>query len=62
MEITIDKAPAQLFPPAKAEEIAKALNADPDDDWTYTVIHAPEGRGLSSIEIADEDGEKIGKF
>jgi len=48
--------PGKLFKPAEAEALAAALNADPDEEWTYTVKHDPTGHGLSLIQIFDEDG------
>lgn len=57
---TLDKTPT-LFDPAKAEAVAKELGAS-DPDWDYVVRHAPNGAGLSSIDIYDEDGELVGKF
>jgi hypothetical protein len=53
--------PGQYFNSAKAEEIAKRLQAN-DPDWTYRAVHAPNGNGLSYVAIFDEDGQMIGKY
>ena len=52
--------PGSLYTPQKAEEIAAQMNES--DDWTYVVKHDPTGRGLSFIQIFDEDGIFIGKL
>lgn len=49
-----------LFAPAVAEAKAAELNAT--DDWDYRVVHAPEGKGYSFIEIYDEDGEFVARL
>ena len=59
---TLLNTPHKLFAPERAEIIAKTLNADPDDDWTYVVQHCPQGTGLSFIEIFDEDGEFVSNW
>jgi len=51
---------SNLYTPKRAEEIAKEMNES--DDWTYTVIHDPTGKGYSFIEIHDEDGEFVAKL
>ena len=48
------------FAPAKAVEIAAAMQAGEEDGWTYMVRHDPTGRGQTLIDIFDEDGEKVG--
>ena len=55
------------YEPAKAEALAAKLNSeeadgDPDLAWTYVVVHAPEGKGYSHIDVYDEDGEFINRF
>ncbi len=52
----------QLFAPAKAEEVAKMMNSDIDDDFSYVVVHDPKGTGRSFIRVIDEDGHEIGKL
>lgn len=39
----------------------KKLNAD-EDNWSYRVVHAPDGKGYSFIEVYDEDGMFIHKL
>ena len=51
----------RLFPPAKAVEVAAQLQAGDEDGWTYRVQHDPTGRGLSFIEVYDEDGTFVTK-
>ena len=51
--------PKQLFKPSEAERIATVLNND-DPDWNYVVKHDPKGKGLSFIEVYDEEGFLIG--
>jgi len=53
---------SKLYAPAKANELAAALQAGDDDGWTYTAIHDPKGTGYSYIAIYDEDGEFISKY
>lgn len=50
----------KLYEPADAEAAAAVLRAS-DPDWTYNVVHDPEGVGRSYIAIYDEDGEFVGK-
>lgn len=50
-----------LFPPADAEALAARLRAD-DPEWLYVVRHAPAGRGLSFIEVYDDEGVFVGKL
>ena len=49
----------KLYKPAAAEEKAKQLNANPDDDWKYTVKHDPKGTGYSLIEVYDEEDQFV---
>ena len=49
----------RLMSPEAAEIKAAALNADPDEDWTYRAVHCPKGTGYSYIAVYDEDGEFI---
>jgi len=51
-----------LYLPAKAEEVAKMMNADADDDFSYVVVHDPKGTGRSFIRVLDEEGYDIGKL
>ena len=53
--------PPRLFEPAKAEEVAAELKAS-DPEWDYRVKHDPTGRGLSFVEIFDEEGEFVSKL
>ena len=50
----------KLFAPAKAEEVAAAMQSG-DEDWTYVVNHDPKGTGYSFISIFDENKEFVGK-
>jgi len=58
MHKTIDSTP-KLYRPAAAEEKVLKLNANTDDDWTYSVKHDPKGTGYSLIEVYDEEGEFV---
>lgn len=58
--ILIDTA-LTLYPPAKAESVARELQKG-DPDWIYVVKHDPTGKGLSFIEIYDEHGEFVSRF
>ena len=58
----IRNAPHTLLAPEAAEAEAKKLNADSDDDWTYTAVHDPTGRELSFVEIRDGDGAVVGRM
>ena len=60
MRATITNQSYKLMKPEAAEKLAAALQAD-DEEWTYTAKHDPKGTGWSFVEIADEDGEVIGK-
>ena len=51
-----------LYQPRKAVEIAAMMNADPDDDFSYVVVHDPKGVGYSYIKVIDEDGFYIAKL
>jgi len=48
--------------PEAAEIIAREMEEGDEDGWTYRAIHAPEGKGLSFIEIYDEDGKYVGRL
>ena len=50
---------AKLYSPAAAEAKADKMNANADDDWSYSVKHDPKGTGYSLIEVYDEDGEFV---
>lgn len=50
------------FPPARAEEIARDLQAADEDGWTFTAVRASEESEFSFVEIRDEDGELAGNF
>jgi len=52
----------KMFKPAKADEVAAVMNANVDDDWTYTAVHDPKGTGYSFIAITDEEGFSVGKL
>lgn len=58
----LSNAPATLFPPERAEEIARDLRAADEDGWTFTAVHEPKGIGASFVEIRDEAGELLGKL
>lgn len=60
--LRIDRKPHTLYEPAKAEAYAAELQADDEDGWTYRVVHDPSGRGLSFIEVIDEDGHTVGRM
>jgi len=53
--------PHQAFTEEKAKEVAAILNADEDDDLTYTVKVAEviTGPYFVVIEARDEDGEFV---
>ena len=53
---------ATLLPPERAEEIARDLQAADEDGWTFRAVHDPKGKGLSFVEIRDEDGELVGRL
>jgi len=59
--MNLENQPHKLFPPAKAEQVAKEMKLG-DPDWTYTVRHDPKGTGQSFIEIYDEDGEFVSRL
>lgn len=48
--------PSHFFTREKAETLCEHFNNDPDEDWTYTPVHPPSGKGWSKIAIYDEDG------
>jgi hypothetical protein len=54
----LDTTPS-LYPPAKAEAIAAALQSG-DKEWTYRAIHDPKGTGFSFVNVYDEDGVLVG--
>lgn len=58
----LHKAPANLFPPERAEEVARDLRAADEDGWTFTAVHDPKGTGASYVEIRDETGEPVGRL
>ena len=51
-----------IFSEEKAEEAARLLNADDEDDWTYVPRHDPKGSCRSLVEIYDQDGELVGRL
>jgi hypothetical protein len=55
----LDTTPS-LYPPAKADAIAAALQAG-DDEWTYRAIHDPKGTGFSFVNVYDEDNVLVGR-
>ncbi len=59
MKITMDTQPT-LYTKENAIAVAKALNES--DDWTYVVVHDPNGIGYSFIEVYDEDNILVGKM
>jgi len=58
----INTASYSLLEPLKAEELARALNNDRDDDFVYTVVHDPKGTGKSFIRCHDSDGYYVGNL
>ncbi len=50
-----------IFSQANAVVVAAQLNADPDDDWTYTVENNPnpDGPKTAIIKIYDENDEFV---
>jgi hypothetical protein len=56
---TLAHKPAKLFKPELAIKAAAELG-ESDPDWAYIAKHDPTGRGLSFIEIFDEDGDPVG--
>jgi hypothetical protein len=61
MSATINH-PATLLTAARADALAAHLNADADDEWTYTAIHDPKGDGFSFVEVTDENGVTLGRL
>lgn len=59
---TIHDYPHTFMTVAEADEMARILNSDPDDEWTYHAMHDPKGTGWSFVEIRDEDGETVGRL
>jgi len=51
-----------LYEAHKAEEIAATLNAGDEDGWEYRVVHPPNGKGYSRIDIYDEANEFVGSW
>ena len=46
----------------KAEEIARILNENEPEGWTYVVRNIPKNPRFSFIEIYDEENEFAGYF
>ena len=55
--LVLNTVPTAYRPDVAARKAAELQQGDPD--WTYTVRHAPDGRGNSVIDIYDEDGEFV---
>ena len=51
--------PQTFYPVAKAHGFAAVMNAQDDDDWTYSVVEGDNGMGR--INVYDEDGELVFK-
>lgn len=43
-----------------AESAVAALNADPEDDWGYSVRAHPTDPNLAVVEVRDERGHLLG--
>ena len=54
----LDRTP-QLFSARRANELAKMLNMDYEDDWSYKACHDPAGTGQSFIKVYDETNTYI---
>ena len=50
----------KFFTKENAIKVASDIQAD-DEDWAYTPVHDPSGKGWSFIEIHDEDGFLVGE-
>ncbi|MHC4176021.1 MAG: hypothetical protein ACYSWU_00855 [Planctomycetota bacterium] len=59
--LRIDERPPKLFRPSKARAVARNLRQS-DPDWHYVVTDDPKGRGLSLIEVYDENGDLLGRW
>ena len=47
----------------QATKLVKELNADKEDDWTYSILEDPSGTSpWCKIEIHDEDGEFVARM
>ena len=51
---------ARLFTPQEAERLAAVLQAEEEEQWTYTVVYDPKGTGYALIRITEEDGNIVG--
>ena len=51
--------PHTIFTQEKAREVAKILNDDVDDDYTYEVIDNPDPDGLKNAIIRVYDEENV---
>lgn len=52
-----------LRTPEQAEAVAAAMQADDDDSgWRYVAKHDPTGRGLSFVEMYDDEGHYVGRL
>jgi len=58
----IDHSAGTGMSPEEASELARKLNSDPEDPWSYEVSHDPSGQGPSFVETYDEDGKYVGKL
>lgn len=58
----VHNSPPTYLKPAAADAVAATLNADAEDGWKYTAVHAHDGKGWSTIDIHDEDGHLVGKI
>lgn len=47
--------PRNLYFNEEAEKLAKILNSDPEEDWTYIVRNLPKNPRFSVIEVYDEE-------
>lgn len=53
--------PVTHFSPEVAEKLAAQLNADPEEDWTYTVERHGES-AFRVIRVTDGNGFLLGYF
>jgi hypothetical protein len=49
-----------IYPKAKAEQIASTLNDDPEDRWTYEVELLDGKAARARVCAFDEEGEFVG--
>lgn len=52
--------PSTFLKPGAADILVIQLARTETDGWTYTAVHAPNGKGSSYIAVRDETGEFLG--